>query len=485
MGSEWKESTLGELVDFTPKRTIKKGSIAPFVAMADLRENHREILCVTEKEYKGGGSRFANGDTLFARITPCLENGKTALAKNLPDGFIAHGSTEFIIMAARLSEYDREFIYYLARHPDFRKFAESRMEGTSGRQRVSWQSLSDYPISLPSPSEQKAIAHILSSLDDKIELNRRMNATLEAMAQALFKSWFVDFDPVIDNALAAGNPIPDEFAPRARLREAHRQAEVRKQALGERSSSCVSSKKDGAGAPSLPGTTQQGSVDHPTLSNSKSLFPAAFQFTEELGWIPEGWEVGCISDLAALNPESWTAKKHPDSVNYVDLANTKDGRINETTTYEFGDAPSRARRVLKQHDTIIGTVRPGNRSFAYIHDDGLTGSTGFAVLRSNDTASRSFIYLALTRDETIEVFAHLADGAAYPAIRPEVVWNTQIPIPSPAVLKFFEDQASSLLAKTGQHQHEAETLSKLRNTLLPHLISGELKVSKSQSPLGV
>ena len=89
-------------------------------------------------------------------------------------------------------------------------------------ERLNISTVRTLPIPLPLLPEQKAIAHILGSLDDKIELNRRMNATLEGMAQALFKSWFVDFDPVIDNALAAGNPIPDELADRA---------EVRRQAL--------------------------------------------------------------------------------------------------------------------------------------------------------------------------------------------------------------------------------------------------------------
>ena len=141
-------------------------------------------------------------------------------------------------------------------------------------------------IPLPPLPEQKAIAHILGALDDKIELNRRMNATLEGMAQALFKSWFVDFDPVIDNALAAGNPIPDELAPRA---------EVRKNALAN-------------------GTTQQGSVDHPTLSDPKPLFPAAFQFTEELGWIPEGWTLQSFESLATLDTESVKPFEQPSTV---------------------------------------------------------------------------------------------------------------------------------------------------------------------------
>ena len=122
-------------------------------------------------------------------------------------------------------------------------------------------SLKSIELKLPPLKTQKQIADILTSLDDKIELNRQMNATLEAMAQALFKSWFVDFDPVMDNALAAGNPIPDELEAKAAAR----------QALGD--------------------------ARKPLPEDIRSLFPNAFVFTEEMGWIPEGWEVVKLQEL--------------------------------------------------------------------------------------------------------------------------------------------------------------------------------------------
>ncbi len=215
MVNDWKEVSLGKIVNFTPKRTIKKGTTAPFISMADVTENSKFIKEVFEKEYTGGGSRFANGDTLFARITPCLQNGKCSKVSGMENTEIGHGSTEFIVMAAKMPEYDEDYIYYLARLPKFRAYAESRMIGSTGRQRVSWQDLEEYEFAAPPPNERKDIGSFLSSLDDKIELNHQMNETLEAMVQVLFKSWFVDFDPVIDNALAAGNAIPDAFAERA------------------------------------------------------------------------------------------------------------------------------------------------------------------------------------------------------------------------------------------------------------------------------
>ncbi|WP_454003514.1 hypothetical protein [Alcaligenes sp. Marseille-Q7550] len=123
------DQKITEVVEFNPPRGIKRGTVAPFVDMAALPENQRDIAYVSEREFSGGGARFQNGDTLFSRITPCLENGKTAKVNVLPAGSIAHGSTEFIVMAAKAPEYDEDYIYYLARHPEFRAFAERGWRG--------------------------------------------------------------------------------------------------------------------------------------------------------------------------------------------------------------------------------------------------------------------------------------------------------------------------------------------------------------------
>src|SRR5690606_10581500 len=169
---------------------------APFIDMASVSTHARDVEgTITTREHKGSGSKFQNGDTLLARITPCLENGKTALVSCLPDNVIAHGSTEFIVIAPK-SKSDTLFIYYLAKSDAFREYAIARMEGTSGRQRVPNVAVANYEFNCPPDVERKAIGDFLSSLDNRIALLRDTNKTLEAIAQAIFKSWFVDFDPV-------------------------------------------------------------------------------------------------------------------------------------------------------------------------------------------------------------------------------------------------------------------------------------------------
>ncbi|QAR34020.1 restriction endonuclease subunit S [Geovibrio thiophilus] len=276
-------------------------------------------------------------------------------------------------------------------------------------------------IMLPDLETQESISDILQSLDDKIELNRKMNETLEEMARAIFKSWFVDFDPV--HAKARGEKpagMPDEIA---------------------------------------------------------DLFPSEFVHSDQLNKpIPKGWEVKPISCLADLNSKSWTNKNAPKKIKYIDLANTKNGEISLVIEYLFPEAPSRARRVLSIGDTIIGTVRPGNRSFAYISDDGLTGSTGFAVMTPKQFDFKEFVFLALTQDSSIDYFAHLADGAAYPAVRPEVVANIEFVIPPENIVKAFSITTADLLVKIDLNRKQNIELSVIRDSLLPKLISGKIEV---------
>jgi len=201
MANNWQVMTLEEAIQINPQRSLPKGVEAPFIAMEDIVPFQRLVEAKQIRKYEGSGSRFTNGDTLFARITPCLENGKTAFISKLPHNIVGHGSTEFIVMSGKEGFSDNLFVYYLARDPKFRSYSIQQMEGTSGRQRVPVSALSKQTIELPPLPEQRAIAYILGTLDDKIELNRRMNQTLEAMARALFKSCFVDFEPFRDQGM--------------------------------------------------------------------------------------------------------------------------------------------------------------------------------------------------------------------------------------------------------------------------------------------
>lgn len=209
------------------------------------------------------------------------------------------------------------------------------------------------------------------------------------------------------------------------------------------------------------------------------LFPARL-VDSELGQIPEGWEVGMLGELSALNPEVWTKQTRPPEIHYVDLSNTKWGRIEAVTAHAAADAPSRAQRVLRPGDTIVGTVRPGNGSYALVSESGLTGSTGFAVLRPSTPQYEQFVYLAVTAAENIEALAHVADGGAYPAVRPEVVASTPVVRPDDGVLHRFSLVSGPLLAKMAHNERASRTLAALRDALLPKLISGELRVNEAE-----
>ena len=197
---EWKEYRLGDFMEFNPKISLKKDTVARKITMDLLVPHSRDIYSWTYEPYSGG-AKFQNGDTIMARITPCLENGKHAFISLLDENEIAYGSTEYIVIRGRKGISDNLFVYYLTHFPSFKDAAVKSMVGTSGRQRAQVDVLENLTMKLPSLHEQKRIANILTRLDDKIAVNKQINDNLEQQAQALFKSWFVDFDPFRDQPL--------------------------------------------------------------------------------------------------------------------------------------------------------------------------------------------------------------------------------------------------------------------------------------------
>ena len=189
----WRRVRLGDVIDFNPKETLKKNTMSKYVEMAQLQCFARNIIGYSFKEYKGG-TKFRNGDTLLARITPCLENGKTAFVDILEEDEVGFGSTEYIVLRKKEGYTDENYIFYLAISDLFRQIAIKSMTGTSGRQRVQTEVLKNSEIVIPEVNIQKKIASILSLLDEKIELNRKINQNLEEAAQTLFKRWFIDFE---------------------------------------------------------------------------------------------------------------------------------------------------------------------------------------------------------------------------------------------------------------------------------------------------
>lgn len=194
MKANWRKLKLSDIAEFNPSETLKKGTIAKKVSMDILRPFCRDISGYSEESYTGG-TKFRNGDTIMARITPCLENGKTAQVAFLNDGEIGFGSTEYIIFRAIEGVSDKDYLYYLICSPMVREPAIKSMVGSSGRQRVQTDVVKNLVIDVPPLRDQVKIGSVLKSLDDKIALNNRVNKNLEQQAQAIFKAWFVDFKP--------------------------------------------------------------------------------------------------------------------------------------------------------------------------------------------------------------------------------------------------------------------------------------------------
>jgi type I restriction enzyme S subunit len=174
---------MDEFMLFNPAESIKKGMMAKKIPMERLLPFARKINGFEVAAYVAG-PKFRNGDTLLAKITPCLENGKTAFVDVLDDNEVAFGSSEFIVLREKQAVSDKEFVYYLAKSPAFRERAISCMEGTSGRKRVNDKTLKQQILPVPDITTQRCIAAVLSSLDAKIALNNRINDNLPTPARS-------------------------------------------------------------------------------------------------------------------------------------------------------------------------------------------------------------------------------------------------------------------------------------------------------------
>lgn len=200
MRSDWKLKKLSDIADFNPKESLSKGTIAKKVAMDKLQPFCRDIPGYEMESYTGG-TKFRNGDTIMARITPCLENGKISKVTILNKNEVGFGSTEYIVFRAK-EGFDEDYLYYLVCSPEVREPAIKSMVGSSGRQRVQTDVLQNLEILVPSYEEQRIIGAVLKGLDDKIALNNRINDNLLQQAQSVFMHKFKDNDSTTPATIA-------------------------------------------------------------------------------------------------------------------------------------------------------------------------------------------------------------------------------------------------------------------------------------------
>lgn len=191
---------LFEYIEVNPKETLPKGTLARKISMDKLQPFCRDIPEYELAEFLGG-AKFRNGDTIMARITPCLENGKTAIVNILGSDEIGFGSTEFIVFRAKAGLTAPDFVYYLVKSSFVREPAIKSMVGSSGRQRVQMDVIQNLEIVFPELAEQEKIAGILKAFDDKIALNNKINDNLADLLQTIYQEQFGD----VSSASVQGN----------------------------------------------------------------------------------------------------------------------------------------------------------------------------------------------------------------------------------------------------------------------------------------
>lgn len=432
MASDWKEVILDDVLMMSKAKIDSKDiDIESYVSTDNMLPDFGGVTAAEKLPSASKFTAYKAEDILFSNIRTYFR--KLWIANK--DGGC---SNDVIVFKAR-EGINPSFGFYSLMNEEFIQYTVQTSKGTK-MPRGDKEAMKIYPLSLPPLSEQKAIAHILGSLDDKIELNRQMNETLEAMAQALFKSWFVDFDPVIDNALAAGNAIPDELLERAEQRQA---------------------------------------IEKKDNSDIQNLFPNAFEFTEEMGWIPKGWGVSKLGEYIEVKRGGSPRPIHdylvPKGLPWVKIsdATASNSRFLVETKQFIKPEGLNKTTLLKKGSLILSnSATPGLPKFldldACIHD-------GWLHFPKKKIFTDNYLYqlFLVVRQELLMQ----GNGSVFTNLKTDILKNHMVVVPNIDVLNYFDNWINSFHNKIHAVQIDVDNLSRIRDTLLPKLMSGELRIS--------
>ncbi len=381
--SEWHIVKLSDVVSINPVESLPKNKMFKKISMEHLAPYTKRPTGFATECYRGG-MKFKNGDTIVARITPCLENGKTAFIDLLDDGEVAFGSTEYIVLRAIDTFSDSHFIYYFSRSPIFRDVAILSMTGSSGRQRVQTDVVTKHLFEMPPIYEQQAIAQLLCSLDNKIDLLHRQNKTLEALAETLFRQWFVE------------------------------------------------------------GTDEKVEITHYVKFNpTRSL---------RKGSLSPYLDMAGVS-TTTFSPSGWYDREFTSGTKFIN------------------------------GDTLLARITPclenGKSAFVTFLEPEQVGwgSTEFIVMRSRDGLSAFFTYV-LARNQEFRDYAEgcMAGSSGRQRVDVEHLKQFEIGRVIGEKVAEFNCQLQSIPPKLHLNMLQIRTLEKLRDTLLPKLMSGEARV---------
>lgn len=359
------------------------------------------------------------GDLLYSR-----EGTYFGLSAEVPPQTSVCLGQRMVLLRPDARRLHPTYLRFFLNSPQMQSHVHGQRDG-SVAERLNLPTIRRLEICTPPIEEQRAIAHILGALDDKIELNRRMNETLEAIARALFKSWFVDFDPV--RAKAEGRD------------------------------------------PGLP----------PAIAD---LFPSSFE-DSELGEIPAGWRVGKFGDVAEHPRRTIQPSVISTGTPYIALEHMPRGSI-ALTEWETGDGLESNKYEFKRGEILFGKLRP------YFHKAGVAPIDGVCSTDIVVVAPRKPEWFGFVLGHASSLaFVDYTNAGSTGTKMPRTNWSDMsryaIALPPENIAAAFDDRVSPSVSRINMAIHESRTLAALRDTLLPKLISGELRVKDADRVVGV
>ena len=422
---QWREATFGECAELI-RESVSPSTMgdALYLGLEHIGEGKLALTGKgVAKDVTSTKSRFNRGDILFGKLRPYFRKVVRA-----PDDGLC--STDIWVVRAKPG-VNQDYLFYCMASEDFVDFATSGSEGTR-MPRAQWGHVSDYRLSLPRLPEQRAIAHVLGTLDDKIELNRQMNETLEEMARALFKSWFVDFEPV-----------------RAKMDGRWRRGE------------------------SLPGLP----AEH------YDLFPNRL-VSSEFGEVPEGWPIGEFNEIATQLRDNENPAASPDTVfSHFSIPAYDEG---QTPKRELGESIKSTKSRVVQGTVLLSKLNPeikrvwladvasGERSIC---------STEFLVLQAKPPFQSSYVYCLALSPIFRQQIESIVTGTSKSHQRApaNAILSLEAIVPPARVIEAFETCAFGLLRSSMALRRGTRALTAQRNALLPRLMSGEVQMSKAKA----
>ena len=424
MAGEWYERQFGDCAVLV-RETVSPGESAgvPYIGLEHIAEGGLSLLGYgTADDVTSIKSRFRAGDVLFGKLRPYFR-------KVIRAPFDGVCSTDIWVVRPR-DDMDAGFLFYWMASRDF---VDASMRGSEGTKmpRAKWDFVARISQVVPPLPEQRDIAHILGTLDDKIELNRRLNETLEAIARALFKSWFVDFDPVRRNMARNGRGQPSSGASRHPLPKVE-------------------------GSEHRPPTSGGGAGGEGCIEELDALFPDSFE-DSELGEIPKGWKATRWGALVSLE--------------YGKSLGGYAGDYGAYPVYGTNGKIGSHSEPLCNHPGIIIGRKGAYRGVHFCSTPFFVIDTAFYVEPKSPAELRWAYYELLRQD-----INSMDSGSAIPSTSREDFYSLPVLYPPFEVQQAFVQLLKPCWARREQNNNATRTLAALRDTLLPKLISGELRV---------